>query len=138
MQYFGKIMKFGPKTNLRILCFWHQNNPWFIIFVIVPNPCLAYGFNGNSPSFAFFSSKARSRKWVQKIKAANVSFLGRQLVQSLCVYMYHIGQLATTFTKSNKENHFISKRLKVPPHTFFVLACYMEESGQKRNQTWFL
>ena len=58
-----------------------------------------------------------------------------------CVYICTTlaSQLAsTTFTKSNKENHFISKRLKVPPHTFFVLACYIEESGQKRNQTWFL
>ena len=58
-----------------------------------------------------------------------------------CVYICTTlaSQLAsTTFTKSNKENHFISKRLKVPPHTFFVLACCIKESGQKRNQTWFL
>ena len=55
----------------------------------------------------------------------------------VCIYVPH-WLASTTFTKSNKENHFISKRLKVPPHTFFVLACYIEESGQKRNQTWFL
>ena len=61
------------------------------------------------------------------------------IIVYICMYHWLARYIyTTTFTKSNKENHFISKRLKVPPHTFFVLACCIEESGQKRNQTWFL